>query len=91
LLERALEATAINAPYAEAPTELPIHLQAADLLEAWAPVLTVRGDTFKVTGRAEGECGTCVCELIVQRVADEHPASHLGRRFRIISVRFRNR
>jgi hypothetical protein len=91
LLERALEATAINAPYAAAPTELPIHLQAADLLEAWAPVLTVRGDTFKVTGRAEGEGGTCVCELIVQRVADEHPASHFGRRFRIISVRFRNR
>jgi hypothetical protein len=51
----------------------------------------VRGDTFKVTGRAEGAGGSSVCELIVQRVAAEHPATHLGRRFRIISVRFRNR
>ncbi len=91
ILERALEDAGINRPYASVASELPIHLRADDLLEAWAPVLTVRGDTFKVTGRAEGEGGSCVCELIVQRVAEEHPTSHLGRRFRIISVRFRNR
>ena len=91
ILEHALEESGINRPYAAVASELPIHLQADDLLEAWAPVLTVRGDTFKVTGRAEGEGGSCVCELIVQRVAEEHLASHLGRRFRIISVRFRNR
>jgi len=91
ILEQALEEAGINRPYASVAPELPIHLRADDLLEAWAPVLTVRGDTFKVTGRAEGEGGACVCELIVQRVAEEHPASHLGRRFRIISVRFRNR
>ena len=86
-----MEDAGINRPYASVASELPIHLRADDLLEAWAPVLTVRGDTFKVTGRAEGEGGSCVCELIVQRVAEEHPTSHLGRRFRIISVRFRNR
>ena len=91
ILEHALEESGINRQYASVASELPINLKSDDLLEAWAPVLTVRGDTFKVTGRAEGEGGTCVCELIVQRVADEHPASHLGRRFRIISVRFRNR
>jgi hypothetical protein len=91
LLERALEDAGINRPYASVASELPIHLRADDLLEAWAPVLTVRGDTYKITGRAEGEGGSSVCELIVQRVAEEHPASHLGRRFRIISVRFRNR
>ena len=91
ILERALEDAGINRPYASVASELPIHLRADDLLEAWAPVLTVRGDTFKVTGRAEGEGGNSVCELIVQRVAEEHPTSHLGRRFRIISVRFRNR
>ena len=91
LLGRALEDAGINRPYASVASELPIHLRADDLLEAWAPVLTVRGDTYKITGRAEGEGGSSVCELIVQRVAEEHPASHLGRRFRIISVRFRNR
>ena len=90
ILEHALEAAGINHPYASVASELPIHLRADDLLEAWAPVLMVRGDTFKVTGRAEGEGGSSVCELIVQRVAEEHPTSHLGRRFRIISVRFRN-
>jgi hypothetical protein len=30
------------------------------------------------------------CELVVQRVAEEHPFGPLGRRFRIISARFRN-
>lgn len=91
ILEHALEESGINRPYAAVASELPINLKADDLLEAWAPVLTVRGDTFKVTGRAEGEGGSCVCEMIIQRVADEHPSPHLGRRFRIISVRFRNR
>jgi hypothetical protein len=70
--------------------ELPIQLKAEDLLEAWSPVLTVRGDTFKVTGQAIGSGGNLVCEMVVQRVAEEHPIAHLGRRFRIISVRFRN-
>ena len=91
ILERALEEADFNRPYASVASELPIHLRANDLLEAWAPVLTVRGDTFRITGRAEGEGGSAVCELIVQRVAEEHPAAQLGRRFRIISVRFRNR
>jgi hypothetical protein len=91
LLEQALAATALDAPYASASSGLPIRLLAEDLLEAWAPVLTVRGDTFCVTGRAEGGGGSSVCEMIVQRFAEEYPAPYLGRRFRIISVRFRNR
>ena len=90
LLSRALDEAAVNRPYAGVAWELPIQLKAEDLLEAWAPVLTVRGDTFKVTGRAVGSGGSLVCEMIVQRVAEQHPATHLGRRFRIISVRFRN-
>jgi len=90
ILEHALEASGINRPYAAVASELPIYLKADDLLEAWAPVLTVRGDTFRVTGRAEGEGGSPVCELIVQRVAEEHPVANLGRRFQIMSVRFRN-
>jgi hypothetical protein len=91
LLEQALVSAGINGPFATTSPVLPVHLSAGDLLEAWAPVLTVRGDTFKVIGQAMGPSGRCICELIVQRVAEEHPAAHLGRRYRIISVRFRNR
>lgn len=90
LLNKALEESGINRPYSSVSAELPIQLKAEDLLESWAPVLTVRGDTFKVIGSSAGLGGGAVCELTVQRVAEEHPVGHLGRRFRIISVRFRN-
>jgi hypothetical protein len=90
LLARALEESGVNRTYAGVAWELPIQLKAEDLLEAWSPVLTVRGDTFKITGQAIGSGGSLVCEMVVQRVAEEHPIAHLGRRFRIISVRFRN-
>jgi len=53
-------------------------------------LLTVRGDTFKVVGQAEGREGAVAYELVVQRVAEEHPFGPLGRRFRIISARFRD-
>lgn len=91
LLEQALVSAGINAPFATTSPALPVNLNAGDLLEAWAPVLTVRGDTFRVIGQAEGQHGRYVCECIVQRVAEAQSAAHLGRRFRIISVRFRNR
>ena len=90
IMEHALEGAGINGPFASAASELPIHLRGDDLLEAWAPVMTVRGDTFKVTGRAEGQGGSSICDLVVQRIPDEHPATHLGRYFRIVSMRFRN-
>ena len=90
LLTRALAESGINQPYGSMPWELPIQLKAEDLLEAWSPLLTVRGDTFMVVGQAVGFGGACRCEMTVQRVAEEHAAPHLGRRFRIISVRFRN-
>lgn len=90
LLARALEESGVNRTYAGVAWELPIQLKAEDLLEAWSPVLTVRGDSFKVTGQAIGSGGSLVCEMVVQRVAEEHLVAHLGRRFRIISVRFRN-
>jgi len=89
LLERSLHESGINGAVADAPG-WPLRLEAGDLLEAWAPLLTVRGDTFKVVGVAESPEGSMVCELRVQRVAEEHPHGLLGRRFRIISVQFRN-
>jgi hypothetical protein len=53
-------------------------------------LLALRSDTFKVIGQAEGMAGAVACELLVQRVAEGHPFGPMGRRFRIISVRFRN-
>jgi hypothetical protein len=90
LLDRSLKESGINVGPSEAATGWPLRLEAADLLEAWAPLLTVRGDTFKVLGQADSAEGSIACELVVQRVAEEHPFLLLGRRFRIISVRFRN-
>ena len=90
LLERSLHESGINGAVAADTPGWPLRLEAGDLLEAWAPLLTVRGDTFKVVGVAEGPEGAMACELRVQRVAEEHPHRLLGRRFRIISVQFRN-
>lgn len=90
LLARSLRESGVNLGLAEVAPGWPLRLEAADLLEAWAPLLTVRGDTFRVVGQAEGREGVVTCELVVQRVAEEHPFGPLGRRFRIISARFRN-
>jgi hypothetical protein len=90
LLARSLRESGVNLGPAEVAPGWPLRLEEGDLLEAWAPVLTVRGDTFRVVGQAEGREGAVTCELVVQRVAEEHRFGPLGRRFRIISVRFRN-
>lgn len=90
LLEWALRESGVNDAEELAGSEVPFVLRSEDLLEAWAPVLAVRGDTLRLVASAEGEGGACVGEWIVQRVAEEHEATLLGRRFRIISVRYRN-
>ena len=90
LLARSLLESGVNIGPADVAPGWPLRLETGDLLEAWAPLLTVRGDTFRVVGQAESVEGSIVCELLVQRVAEEHPFRPLGRRFRIISVRFRN-
>ena len=90
LLERSLHESGVNGAVAGDAPGWPLRLEAGDLLEAWAPLLTVRGDTFKVVGVAESPSGVMACELRVQRVAEAHPYGLLGRKFRIISVHFRN-
>ncbi len=90
LLERSLHESGINIGLADVPSGWPLRLEAGDLLEAWAPLLTVRGDTFRIVGSASAIEGSKVCEMVVQRVAEEHSFGPLGRQFRIISVRFRN-
>lgn len=90
LLERSLQESGINIGLADVPSGWPLRLEAGDLLEAWAPMLTVRGDTFRIVGSASAPEGSKACEMVVQRVAEEHAFGPMGRRFRIISVRFRN-
>ena len=90
LLERSLHESGINGGLADVPSGWPLRLEAGDLLEAWAPLLAVRGDTFRIVGSASAPEGAIACEMVVQRVAEDHPFAALGRRFRIISVRFRN-
>ncbi len=89
-MERSLHESGVNGAVAGDAPGWPLRLEAGDLLEAWAPLLTVRGDTFKVVGVAESPSGVMACELRVQRVAEAHPYGLLGRKFRIISVHFRN-
>lgn len=90
LLERSLRDVDLNAGRSNVASGWPLRLTQGDLLEAWAPLLTVRGDTFRIVGSATSAEGSLACELIVQRVPSEHPFTPLGRRFRIISARFRN-
>lgn len=90
LLEHSLHEGGINALVAEGAMGSPLRLEAGDLLESWAPLLTVRGDTFRIVGIAESPDGAMACELRVQRVAEEHSFGPMGRRFRIISARFRS-
>lgn len=90
LLEQSLHDSGINVGPSDLAPGWPLRLEEGDLLEAWAPILTVRGDTFRIVGTAEGPEGAISCELVVQRVAEEHAFAPLGRRFRIISAQFRN-
>lgn len=91
ILDHALVAVGINEAVSHASGNAPVIINADDLLEAWAPLLTVRGDTFKIRGRAESSRGgVWVCEYVVQRVPTEHAVSACGRRFMIISARIRN-
>ena len=95
LLDRALDSARTNEFIPEDMGASGLCLRGDDLLEAFAPMLTVRGDTFRVTGRAEeivpgAGAGFCEFEMIVQRAPAPHATPFLGRRFRIISARFRN-
>jgi hypothetical protein len=57
-------------------------------LRAFGPLLTVRGDTFRILARASDPRGGSVeVEWIVQRVAEEQAIPALGRRFRVVRSR----
>ena len=91
LLKRALAAAHCNdVPGATAEGWLAVTED--DLLEQWAPHLTVRGDTLRLVGqvsftdpRRRGAQGV---EAILQRTAALRPDGRWGRVWRVLQVRF---
>ena len=91
LLRRALAAARCNElPGATADGWLAI--KEGDLLEQWAPLLTVRGDTLRLHGqvafldpRGRGGLGF---EAILQRTPAAHPLGRGGRVWRVVQLRF---
>ena len=94
LLDQAIKQADINSFLGSDLFQSPLSLKADAMLEALAPMISVRGDTFRVIGRAEmigvGQGGACEIEWIVQRMPEPHSQAILGRQFRIISTRIRN-
>lgn len=91
LLKRAMAAADFN--------ELPgatgggwLALKEDDLLEQWAPNLTVRGDTLRLRGQVSflgpRRRGALVIEAILQRLPASHSQARFGRVWRVMQVRF---
>lgn len=92
LLRDAIRESGLNAFLPEAAKDSALCLEEGDLLEAFAPMLTVRGDTFRIIARAEpidGRGGYAELEVVVQRTPAMHGLPWLGRRFRVVSAKVR--
>ena len=91
LLKRALVAAQCNdVPGAAAEGWLAVTED--DLLEQWAPHLTVRGDTLRLVGQVSfvdpRQRGAQGVEAILQRTAALRPDGRWGRVWRVMQVRF---
>jgi hypothetical protein len=91
LLDKALAASRFN-EFAPAGEDVaPMVLRGADLLELWAPFLTVRGDTVRVVGQVSFQDprtpGSLRVEAVLQRQPESHEVGRFGRRWRVIRVR----
>ena len=91
LLKRALAAANCNdVPGATAEGWLAVTED--DLLEQWAPHLTVRGDTLRLVGQVSftdpRRRGVQGVEAILQRTATLRPDGRWGRVWRVLQVRF---
>jgi hypothetical protein len=91
LLGRALVAARCNTALGPAGNAA-LAIKEEDLLEPWAPTLTVRGDTLRLVGqvgftdpRRRGAQGI---EAILQRTASLRPDGRWGREWRVVRVRF---
>ncbi len=92
LLTKALQRAEVNRSLGTGLADAPATINASDLIEAWAPYLVVRGDTFLVIGRATSARGDASVEVewLVQRTPQEHTPARFGRRFKVIRARIRN-
>lgn len=89
VLERSMAAAGVNDCLGLSGMDGPAALRPAHLLRAYGPMLTVRGDTFRILARATDPQGRRMAEVewVVQRVPELHALPSLGRRFRIIRAR----
>jgi hypothetical protein len=92
LLEKSLNTAGVNQVLGVALADGPAALRAGHFLQALAPLLTVRGDTFCIRSRAVSDSGDATVEVewLVQRVPEVQAIPALGRRFRVIRARIRN-
>lgn len=91
LLDQAIAAAKVNAGMAGEIAESPLGLRGEDLLEAWAPRLTVRGDTLRLVGTVAPldprQGGVQRVEAWLQRTPTMMAEGRLGRVWRVIRVR----
>lgn len=92
LMEKSLNTAAVNQFLGVELLDSPADLRAGHFLRAFAPLLTVRGDTFIIRSRAVSATGDAAVEVewTVQRVPEAQAISALGRHFRVIRARIRN-
>lgn len=89
VLDRALERSGMAAVPPSAVLGLPLRLCGADLVELFGPQLCVRGDTFEVEVRVAGSGSAATLTAVMQRTpSDPLIPACLGRRFRVVSVRY---
>lgn len=91
LLDQAIAAAKANAGMAEDLVGSPLALRGEDLLEAWAPRLTVRGDTLRLVGTVAPldprQGGVQKVEAWLQRTPAPMAEGRFGRVWRVIRVR----
>jgi hypothetical protein len=91
LLDRALAAAKVNTGMPGAVAGSPLELRGEDLLEAWAPLLTVRGDTLRLVGTVSspdpGQGGQVRVEAWFQRRPERLAGGRFGRVWRVVKVR----
>jgi hypothetical protein len=92
LMEKSLNTAEVNQFLGVELLDSPADLRAGHFFRAFAPLLTVRGDTFIIRSRAVSAMGDAAVEVewTVQRVPETQAISTLGRRFRVIRARIRN-
>jgi hypothetical protein len=91
LLAKALEVAEVNRALGVDGASGPAALRTTHFLQAFGPLLTVRGDTFRIIARATSPNGDASMEVewIVQRLPEMQAIPALGRRFRVIRARIR--